>query len=100
MDAPIGPHLVPLGALALGAINLAAFSSFGVDKRRAEAGLRRIPERTLLSLAFWGGTPGAYAGRHVFRHKTRKQPFSDHLFAIVVLQVSAIGGGATWFLTG
>jgi len=95
----MAPSLLVIWVLALGGINLAAFTTFGVDKRLAEAGDRRIPERTLLTLAFWGGTPGAYAGRRVFRHKTRKQPFSDQLFAIAVVQVMAIGGGATWFLT-
>lgn len=99
MDTSLIPSLLLLGFIALGAVNLVAFSTFGLDKRLAEAGDRRIPERTLLTLAFWGGTPGAYAGRHVFRHKTRKQPFSDQLFTIAVLQVMAIGGAATWFLT-
>jgi uncharacterized membrane protein YsdA (DUF1294 family) len=100
MDAELSTSLFLLGAVVLLAVNLAAFTAFGIDKRLAEAGERRIPESTLLSLAFWGGSPGAYAGRQVFRHKTRKQPFSDNLFMIVVVQVMALGGGGAWFLTG
>ncbi len=41
--------------------------------------------------------PGAYAGRAVVRHKTRKQPFSSHLFQILVLQVLALGGVIGWW---
>ena len=100
MDNPLAMYMLLLLALvALGGINLAAFTTFGVDKRLAEAGDRRISESTLLTLAFWGGTLGAYAGRQYFRHKTRKKPFSDQLFTIAVVQVMALGGGATWFLT-
>ncbi|WP_394269245.1 DUF1294 domain-containing protein [Qipengyuania sp.] len=87
-------------ALAFMAINVASFAAFGIDKRLAETRQRRISEATLLQLAFFGGSIGAYAGRQVFRHKTRKQPFSNQLFAIVVMQVMAVGGGVTWLLTG
>ncbi len=83
-------------AAALAAINLAAFAAFGIDKARALRGEWRIRESTLLGLALLGGTPGAYAGRRVFRHKTRKQPFSGLLFAIAVLQVSAAGLWIGW----
>lgn len=82
------------------AINFAAFAAFGIDKMLAEAGAWRISEARLLSLALVGGSPGAYAGRHLFRHKTRKQPFSDELRMIVVLQVAAAVGLAGWRFWG
>jgi uncharacterized membrane protein YsdA (DUF1294 family) len=100
MEASTLPFFLVLAAIALVAVNLITFAMFGLDKRLAESGSRRIPERSLLAMAFWGGTPGAYAGRHVFRHKTRKQPFSNDLFTIALLQVVALGGGGTWLLTG
>lgn len=81
---------------ALAAINFAAFAAFGIDKARARRGMWRIKESTLLGLALIGGTAGAYAGRKAFRHKTRKQPFSGMLFAILVLQVSALGLWIGW----
>jgi uncharacterized membrane protein YsdA (DUF1294 family) len=83
-------------ALVLVAINFLAFAAFGIDKARAEAGAWRISEGTLLRLAFLGGTPGAYAGRALFRHKTRKQPFCANLHTIAALQIAALGGLAVW----
>ena len=74
-------------ALVLAAINLVAFLAFGIDKILAENGERRIAETTLLQLALFGGIGGAYAGRALFNHKTRKQPFSNQLHTIAVLQM-------------
>lgn len=85
---------------ALAAINFIAFAAFGIDKALAEAGRRRISEARLLQLAFLGGTPGAYAGRAAFRHKTRKQPFSARLHTIAVGQVLLAGAGFGWWLGG
>ena len=78
------PHLLTPAniAAALIAINLIAFAAFGVDKAKARRGEYRIAESTLLLFAFLGGTLGAYAGRSLFRHKTRKQPFNTHLCTI------------------
>ena len=86
--------------LAFLALNLLAFTMFGIDKAKARAGSWRVAESTLLMLAFFGGTLGAYAGRAVFRHKTRKQPFNSHLFTIAVVQVLALGALIGWWITG
>lgn len=64
---------------------------FRQDKQRAIAGLRRIPEANLLGLALIGGSPGAFAARHLFRHKTRKEPFSTQLMLIAAIQIGAGG---------
>jgi uncharacterized membrane protein YsdA (DUF1294 family) len=82
--------------LALIALNFFAFAAFGIDKARAEQGAWRISEGTLLRMAFFGGTPGAYAGRALFRHKTRKQPFCTYLHAIAVFQIVALVALAVW----
>jgi uncharacterized membrane protein YsdA (DUF1294 family) len=74
-------------ATAIVIMNFLAFAAFGIDKARAEQGVWRISEATLLQLAFFGGTAGAYAGRALFRHKTKKQPFSGQLHAIAVMQL-------------
>lgn len=79
-------------ALALLAINAWTILRFWQDKRRAIEGLRRIPEADLLGLALIGGTPGAFLARQLFRHKTRKQPFSAWLILIAVVQAGAVIG--------
>ena len=80
--------LVPL----LVALNLFTMLRFWQDKRRAIAGQRRIPEADLLGLAIFGGSPGALAARWMFRHKTRKQPFSTWLFLIAAIQAGLLIG--------
>ena len=87
-------------ATYLAAINFAAFAAFGIDKMLAESHAHRISEANLLGLAFIGGSPGAYAGRHLFRHKTRKQPFSGELHKIAVIQVVAISLFVGWRVLG
>jgi uncharacterized membrane protein YsdA (DUF1294 family) len=67
--------------------NLAAFLAFALDKRRAKNGAWRIPERTLLTFAFYGGSLGALLGQQVLRHKTRKEPFRTYLLVIGVFHV-------------
>ncbi|AKM10126.1 DUF1294 domain-containing protein [Croceicoccus naphthovorans] len=79
-----------LPVLAL--LNLWTFLQFRRDKLFAIDGARRIPEADLLMLALLGGTAGAFAGRKVFRHKTRKEPFSTYLQIIATLQIGAIIG--------
>ena len=74
------------------ALNLFTMLRFWQDKQRAVAGERRIPEVDLLGLALIGGSPGALIARRLFRHKTRKQPFSTWLFLIVALQAGALIG--------
>ena len=88
--------LILWSALALLALNLFTMLRFWQDKKRAVAGERRIPEAHLLSLALVGGSPGALAARRLFRHKTRKQPFSTWLFLIVAIQAGALIGLAAF----
>jgi uncharacterized membrane protein YsdA (DUF1294 family) len=80
---------------ALLIVNLWTMLRFYDDKHRAQQGKRRIPEADLLALALIGGSPGAFAARHLFRHKTRKQPFSTWLMLIAVVQIGAAIGFAT-----
>lgn len=79
--------LLPLLIFSLA--NLLAFSLFAIDKARARAGGRRIPERTLLLAALVGGL-GAALGQRLLRHKTRKQPFAAWLGLILGLHAVAL----------
>jgi uncharacterized membrane protein YsdA (DUF1294 family) len=75
--------------ILLSLANLVAFGLFAVDKARARASGRRIPERTLLLAALFGGL-GAGLGQRVLRHKTRKQPFAAWLGLILTLHAFAL----------
>ena len=97
----LAPLLTPANLFtALIVANFVAFAAFGLDKAAAQAGRRRIAEATLLRWALLGGTPGAYAGRALFRHKTRKQPFCGRLHRIAILQMLAIGAWVWWTMHG
>jgi uncharacterized membrane protein YsdA (DUF1294 family) len=74
------------------AINALTIFCFWADKQRARRGAWRISEANLLGLALIGGSPGALAARRLFRHKTRKEPFSTYLLLIAALQVGALAG--------
>lgn len=101
MDPFVASLLNPADIItALSAMNFISFASFGIDKWKAETGRWRVQESTLLLLAFLGGTPGAYAGRKLFRHKTRKQPFCGQLHAIAGLHALGIGAGLGWMMAG
>jgi uncharacterized membrane protein YsdA (DUF1294 family) len=84
--------MLAAAAIALLVVNLWTMLTFWRDKQRAVAGARRIAEADLLMLALFGGSPGAILARRMFRHKTRKQPFSTWLFTIVAIQVGALIG--------
>jgi uncharacterized membrane protein YsdA (DUF1294 family) len=89
-------HLTPANIVwAIITINIWTFMLFGIDKMKAERASWRVSEASMLFAALLGGTIGAYAGRAIFRHKTRKQPFSGNLHCIAELQlfVGAIGTG-------
>jgi len=83
---------------ALAGVNLAAFAGFGWDKRQARLGGWRVRESTLLLMALAGGTPGAFAGRAHFRHKTKKQPFVTQLRLVACLQIAGAAAAGWYFL--
>ncbi len=48
-----------------------AFAVYGTDKSKAERGVWRIPEATLLGLSAFGGCFGGIAAMMIFHHKTK-----------------------------
>lgn len=91
---------LPNALAAFALVNLWTFMLFGLDKIRAEEGSWRVSEGTLLLWAFLGGTIGAYTGRALFRHKTRKQPFSSSLHQTAIFQIFAAALAGGWMLAG
>ena len=81
------------GLLAfLAAVNVATFATYLYDKSvaRGETRFYRVPETVLHVLALAGGSPAAFAGQKLLRHKTLKRPFRVWFWSIVVLQIAAV----------
>lgn len=74
--------------------SLLALLLFALDKSRARAGSRRVPEATLHWVEFLGGWPGALLGARLLRHKTRKWSYRRVSWAIVALHAA----GWVWWL--
>ena len=86
--------------LLLVAVNLLAFVLYGLDKDKAKRGAWRIPEATLLLVAFLGGSLGALLGMEVFRHKTKHAKFKILVPLFLVLHVAlAVCGFNSGLLT-
>lgn len=56
-------------------MSIAGFVTMGIDKRKSIKRGWRIPERTLIFIAFMGGALGSFLGMQFFRHKTRHIKF-------------------------
>src|SRR5262245_26234956 len=77
--------------MVLVVMSLVCFIAYGLDKRQAANGGRRVSERTLHLLAFLGGWPGALLGQRRFRHKTQKLTFRIVFWLVVVLHIGIVG---------
>lgn len=71
-------------------INLIAFVSIGYDKFLAKNQKRRIPEQTLLSFVFLGGTIGSGIAMLLFRHKTAKKNYLWKFWLLATLQIGLL----------
>lgn len=72
-------------------INVIAFLLYGMDKWKAKLGAWRIPEKTLLGIALFGGGLGALLGMQVFRHKTRHLTFQIFVPVCMLLHIAIVG---------
>lgn len=69
-------------------INAAAFLLMLADKYKAQNGMWRIPERSLIGSAVLGGSVGALLGMYTFRHKTRHPKFTIGVPSILIGQLT------------
>ena len=91
-------------AIALAAWNLIVFCVYGLDKYKAKKDKWRIPEKTLLLLAFFFGGLGAFLGMRVLHHKTKHRLFTIGVPLCLLLNIAALyvllfwhgGAGAMW----
>lgn len=81
--------LLPVIGIYLVLINIIAFCFYGVDKRKAKKGAWRIPEATLILLAFIGGSVGALLGMLAFHHKTKHPKFYILVPLFLLLHIAA-----------
>jgi uncharacterized membrane protein YsdA (DUF1294 family) len=71
-------------------VNAVAYAVYWLDKRRAQRGGRRVPERELLLWAAVGGSLGAWLAMRRLRHKTQKLGFRVAFFGILAAQAAGI----------
>ncbi len=71
-------------------INFSGFVLMGLDKEKAKADAWRIPEKTLLAIAFIGGSLGIWLGMKFFRHKTRHWYFKYGIPVIFFVELVAM----------
>lgn len=75
-----------IGCLLL--VNVVTFMIYGIDKYKAIKGKWRIPEATLLLMAVFGGSIGAWLGMRVFHHRTMHKKFYIGVPTIIILQIA------------
>ncbi len=80
----------------LAAASVITFILYGYDKAQSKTGGGRVPEALLHWLALIGGFPGGWAGRWVFRHKTKKVSFTLVLVLATMIHLSLV----YWLLHG
>lgn len=71
-------------------VSVVGFLAMGIDKAKAKADAWRIPEKTLLGIAFLGGSAGVWLGMEVFRHKTKHLQFKYGVPVIFLLEFIAV----------
>ena len=75
-----------------GLMSVITLAAYGIDKRQAVLGRRRIRERTLHTLEFCCGWPGAIVGRTAFKHKRRKVGFSVITALLIIANLAILVG--------
>lgn len=69
-------------------VNLVAFAVAGYDKYLAVNNKFRISEKTLFTIAFWGGSVGLLLAMLIFRHKISKTSFILKFSVIFIVQLA------------
>ena len=67
-------------------MNAAGFLVMTIDKLYAKKNMWRIPEKTLLGVAAFGGSIGVWAAMYTVRHKTKHLKFVIGVPAILICQ--------------
>ena len=76
-------------------INAVGFLLMLADKRKSIKKQWRIPESTLLTIGWIGGSLGCIIGMRLVRHKTRHLKFSLGLPFALILQIAMLAIAVT-----
>jgi uncharacterized membrane protein YsdA (DUF1294 family) len=79
-------YVLPVLYLLL--MNVIGFVMMGLDKRKAIRHVYRIPEASLFTVAWLGGSVGCLLGMYMFRHKTRKRKFVYGMPLIFIFELA------------
>ncbi len=82
--------LIYAAGLVCLAMSLALLVTMGTDKKLAQIGARRVPERRLFLMALLFGAPGGLLGMYFFRHKTKHWYFVVGFWALTAVQLGAL----------
>ena len=82
---------ITIGYLLL--VNVITFFTYDIDKCKAKKGKWRISEATLLLIAVFADSIGAWLVMKAFHHKTMHKKFNIGVSAISILQLAL----AVWF---
>ena len=86
-------QILPFHPLSIyAAVSLLTIRAYSCDKRAAQIGLRRTPERRLHLLEALGGWPGALLAQIFYRHKRQKISYQIVFWLIVA------GHGLLWYI--
>lgn len=94
----VRPDLFPFPIIyCYGALSLATFLIYAVDKDAARGNRRRISERTLHLASLFGGWPGAALAQRLLHHKSQKAPFLRLYRITVVVNCACLAlAGILW----
>lgn len=73
-------------------VSIIAFAVAGYDKYLAVNNKFRIPEKTLFTIAFCGGSLGLLLAMLIFRHKISKISFILKFSVIIIVQLALLFG--------
>ncbi len=82
--------VIPALAVYLVIVNIVALVLMFLDKKKAERGAWRIPEKTLFMSVILGGGVGGILGMRFFRHKTKHWYFVVGFPAILIVEIIAL----------
>jgi len=82
--------LLHIALIYLAVINVVTFFIYGIDKWKAKRLKWRIPEATLLGMAVFGGSIGAWLGMKTWHHKTLYKKFRYGVPLILIAQVALV----------